>query len=94
MRSGFRGVKTSLRRGKSSVASTAEILDAALRLFGARGFAEPSMDDIAAEADYTRRSLDRFFPSKEELGVAIRRRVVLLGVQPQPSRGIPCRRRN
>ena len=47
------------------------ILDAALRVFAARGFDEPSMDDIAAEADYTRRSLYRFFPSKEALGVAL-----------------------
>jgi AcrR family transcriptional regulator len=47
------------------------ILDAALSVFGARGFDEPSMDDIAAEADYTRRSLYRFFPSKEELGIAL-----------------------
>lgn len=29
------------------------------------------MDDIAAEADYTRRSLYRFFPGKEELGIAL-----------------------
>lgn len=47
------------------------ILDAALRVFGARGFDEPNMDDIAAEADYTRRSLYRFFPSKEELGISL-----------------------
>lgn len=47
------------------------ILDAALRVFGARGFEEPNMDDIAAEADYTRRSLYRFFPSKEELGISL-----------------------
>ena len=47
------------------------ILDAALRVFGARGFDEPNMDDIAAEADYTRRSLYRFFQSKEELGISL-----------------------
>jgi AcrR family transcriptional regulator len=47
------------------------ILDAALRVFGTRGFDEPSMDDVAAEADYTRRSLYRFFSSKEELGMAL-----------------------
>lgn len=47
------------------------ILDAALRVFGRRGFAEPNMDDVAEEADYTRRSLYRFFASKEELGMAL-----------------------
>ena len=60
--------------GWKSIADEAKrnlILDAALRVFGAHGFDEPSMDDIAAEADYTRRSLYRFFPSKEELGVAL-----------------------
>jgi len=29
------------------------------------------MDDVAAEAGYSRRSLYRFYPSKEELGVAL-----------------------
>lgn len=47
------------------------ILDAALRVFGQRGFEEPNMDDVAEEADYTRRSLYRFFASKEELGMAL-----------------------
>ena len=47
------------------------ILDAALRVFGARGFDAPTMDDVAAEADYSRRSLYRFFPAKDDLGAAL-----------------------
>ena len=47
------------------------ILDAALRVFGTLGFDQPNMDDVAAEARYTRRSLYRFFPSKDELGIAL-----------------------
>jgi AcrR family transcriptional regulator len=50
------------------------ILDASLRVFGTRGFDEPTMDDIALEAGYSRRSLYRFFPSKQDIGVALARR--------------------
>jgi len=50
------------------------ILDASLRVFGTRGFDEPTMDDIALEAGYSRRSLYRFFPSKQDIGVALAQR--------------------
>ncbi len=52
------------------------ILDAALSLFGERGFDEPTMDDLATAAGYSRRSLYRFFPSKERLGAALGLRCV------------------
>jgi AcrR family transcriptional regulator len=50
------------------------ILDASLRVFGTRGFDEPTMDDIALEAGYSRRSLYRFFSSKQDIGVALAQR--------------------
>ena len=39
----------------------------ALRLFDEKGFDAVSMDDIAREADVSRRSLFRLFPSKQSL---------------------------
>ena len=58
-------------KGSAEEAKRTLILDAALRVFGSRGFEEPTMDDVAAEAGYSRRSLYRFFASKNELGAAL-----------------------
>jgi len=50
---------TELRRG--------EILEAAARVFGARGFADARVDDIAAEAGLTKATLYAYFPSKDAI---------------------------
>jgi AcrR family transcriptional regulator len=47
------------------------ILDAAGRVFSARGFHEVSMDDIAHEAHVGKPTLYRYFPSKDALFTAV-----------------------
>jgi TetR/AcrR family transcriptional regulator len=43
------------------------ILDAARRLFASRGIEEATMEEIAAEVGYTRRTLYAYFRSREEI---------------------------
>jgi TetR/AcrR family transcriptional regulator len=47
------------------------ILDAARRIFAKKGVEETSMDDIAGEAEYTRRTLYAYFRSRDEICVSI-----------------------
>lgn len=63
------------RRGRPTLAQSAArdsaVLDAATRLFLARGFAETTMDAVATEAATTKRSIYRRYPDKESLFVAV-----------------------
>jgi AcrR family transcriptional regulator len=52
---------------RSSQKTRLRIIDAAYRLFRRRGFARVSMDDIAAEAAVTKRTLYHRFESKDAL---------------------------
>jgi AcrR family transcriptional regulator len=48
-----------------------ELLDAALRVFARRGYRDASVDEIAAEAGYSKGALYWHFPGKHELFVAL-----------------------
>jgi AcrR family transcriptional regulator len=52
------------------------ILDATDRLLVTRGFRKVTIDDIAAEAGVSRRTVYMYFPSKEEVGLSSIDRVV------------------
>lgn len=47
------------------------ILEAARRIFAKKGIEETTMDDIAGEAEYTRRTLYTYFPSRDEIYLSI-----------------------
>ncbi|MBK7396982.1 MAG: TetR family transcriptional regulator [Myxococcales bacterium] len=52
-------------RDKKKAAVREALIDAALRLFRARGFDAVTIDEIAAAAEVSRRSFFRYFPTKE-----------------------------
>jgi AcrR family transcriptional regulator len=57
------------RRGRSPEGRAEvrrELVAAAVRLFGSRGYEETTVDDIAAAAGVGRRTFFRYFPSKED----------------------------
>jgi len=53
--------------GRPEVTSHASIEQAAFRLFAQRGFEATTLDDIAAEVGIARRTLFRYFPSKNDI---------------------------
>jgi AcrR family transcriptional regulator len=57
-------------------ARPAEIIEAALACFAARGFAATRLDDIARRAGITRGTLYLYFPNKEELFKAVVRQAI------------------
>lgn len=61
---------------KGNAATREAILDATDRLLATRGFRRVTMDDIAAEAGVSRRTIYMYFPSKEEVGLSSIDRVV------------------
>jgi AcrR family transcriptional regulator len=57
-------------------ATRAAILDAADRLLATRGFKKLTMDEIAGEAEVSRRTIYMYFPSKEEVRLCSIDRIV------------------
>jgi TetR/AcrR family transcriptional regulator len=75
-----------------------QILEAALRVFADKGFAETTMDEVAADAGLAKGSLYVYFPTKEDLLRKLLSRFTLLPELPQlmdsirelpPRKGIP-----
>ena len=55
------------RRERERKVREGEIISAAEKVFGQKGFEGASMDEIAVEAQFTKRTLYQYFESKEEL---------------------------
>src|ERR1700758_5718342 len=55
------------RLGRRRSTTPQHITDVALRLFADRGFAEVSVDDVAGAAGIARRTLFRYYPSKNAI---------------------------
>jgi mycofactocin system transcriptional regulator len=55
------------RRGRPPATTREEVARVALQLFVERGFEETTMEDIAAELGLGRRTVFRYFPSKNDL---------------------------
>jgi len=68
------------RRQRRKEARPAEILDAALEVFSAKGFAAARPAEIAARAGISKGTLYLYFPSKEEMFKAMVRQTVLPNV--------------
>lgn len=64
------------RRRLSSAARRGELLDAALREFGSRGYYLTQMEHVAATAGVSKALVYQHFPSKEELFAAVTEQVV------------------
>ncbi len=59
------------RRDREKLLREEEIITAAERIFHDRGFEAASMDEIAREAQFTKRTLYQYFENKEELYFAV-----------------------
>ena len=59
------------RRTRERLVHEEEITKAAERIFIEKGFEEASMDEIAKEAEFTKRTLYQYFRSKEDLYLAV-----------------------
>ncbi len=59
--------ETSTRREREKEAHRQQIMDAAEEIFGARGYADVTIEDIAAKADFSVGSIYNFFGGKQDL---------------------------
>ncbi|GAE86696.1 TetR/AcrR family transcriptional regulator [Acetivibrio straminisolvens] len=64
-------MNTSSRREREKKARESEILAKAEELFLSKGFDNTSMDDLAKESQYTKRTIYKYFTSKEDLFYAV-----------------------
>ena len=60
-------MKNDSRRERERAVRESEIIEAAEKVFGQKGFENASMDEIALEAQFTKRTLYLYFENKEEL---------------------------
>ncbi|MBL8742962.1 MAG: TetR family transcriptional regulator [Myxococcales bacterium] len=65
-------------RERKKAEARVEIVAAALRLFQKRGYAEVTIDEIAALANVSRRTFFRYFPTKEDVVLERRREQLAL----------------
>ena len=76
------------KRGRNPAATRARIADAALELFERQGFAETTIDQIAATADVSRRAIFNHFASKQAIlfdHLVVRRKVALERIRRRPA---------
>ena len=59
------------RRDREKLTRENEIIQAAENIFRLEGYENASMDDIAREAQFTKRTLYQYFPSKDDLFFAV-----------------------
>lgn len=64
-------MQTLSRREKEKESRKMEIVNAAEKVFGQRGFDSASMDEIAKEAQFAKRTIYQYFVSKEDLFFAV-----------------------
>lgn len=91
-----RSNKTVRRRDVEFARTREDILLAAARALGRRGFGSVSMQEIAAEVGFTAPALYAYFPSKEEIFSELRamlHRELTDTFQPPPPAGLSFRRR-
>lgn len=76
------------RREQNRLNRERQILDAALKIFGATGYTGATMDAVAAEAGVTKPTLYSYFPSKESLfqAMMLGKRDLMLDVFEHPSK--------
>lgn len=59
------------RRDREKLAREEEIVSAAEKVFCLKGYGDASMDEIAKEAEFTKRTLYQYFDNKEDLYFAV-----------------------
>ncbi len=58
-------------RERERLARERDMLDAAIKLFCENGFEKTSMEDVAKESEYTKKTIYRYFTCKEDLFFAV-----------------------
>ena len=71
VKSRAKSVKSGTSRVAQGAATRASLVDAARKVFGARGFADTSLDEVVAEARVTKGALYHHFRGKEDLFAAV-----------------------